>query len=123
LAVSDIVLNEEKMNIVTRLLNATIVAPAGSLRGASRAGMDKDILLFAYYTHAAHIPIYLGYNIPVICTFLELSALNVDIFILMAVSNPPLIVVLCLYIIRLSKKKRNSNSLSSFRMLILGSVG
>lgn len=54
IAASDIILNEKKIDIVTRLLNATIVTPARSLRGASRRGMDKDILLLACYTHTAH---------------------------------------------------------------------
>jgi len=48
------------MDIVTRLLKATIVAPARSQRGASRGGMDKDILYYSRvtYTHTQqHIPI------------------------------------------------------------------
>jgi len=45
---------KKKIDIVTRLLNATIVTPARSLHGASRRGMNKDILLLACYTHTAH---------------------------------------------------------------------
>jgi len=50
----------KKMDIVTRLLNATIVAPARSQRGASLGGMDKDISYYSRvtYTHTLqHIPI------------------------------------------------------------------
>lgn len=82
------------MDIVTRLLNATIVAPARSQRGASRGGMDKDILYYSRVIHTlCSTYLHHTYNTR---TFLELSALNVDTFILMPVLNPPLIVVLYL---------------------------